>query len=70
MGGDQALAAYPVTFHLVQAAVDRAGELGEMAAHGELSVPIETPPLEQADEALARQAARRAGDKLVLTVGS
>ena len=70
MGGDQALAGYPVTFHLVQAAVDRAAELGELAARGELVVPIETLPLERADEALARQATRTTRGKLVLTVGS
>jgi NADPH:quinone reductase-like Zn-dependent oxidoreductase len=68
MGGDQALAGRPVTFHLVQAAVDRAGELGELAARGELDVPVETLPLERAEEALALQATRTMRGKLVLVI--
>ena len=41
-----------------------------MAARGELTVPIETIPFEQVDEALARQATRQARGKLVLLIGS
>ena len=69
MGAEQSLADLPVTFHLVQAAVDRAGELGAMAARGELTVPVETYPFEQAADALDRQATRQSRGKLVLIVG-
>src|SRR5262245_18206725 len=56
MGGDQALAGLPVAFQMVRAATDRAGELGDMAASGDLTVAVETLPLTQAEDALARQA--------------
>jgi NADPH:quinone reductase-like Zn-dependent oxidoreductase len=69
MGGEQALAGLPVTFQMVQAATDRAAELGELVARGELQVPVETLPLDQAADALARQASRQVRGKLVLVVG-
>ena len=53
----------------VRAATDRVGELGEMAARGELRVPVSrTFTLDQAAEALAEQATHQAPGKLVILV--
>jgi NADPH2:quinone reductase len=68
MGGDQALAGLPVTFQLVQAAVDRAGELAEMVVRGELTARVGTVPLSQAGEALERQSSRQVHGKIVVLV--
>ncbi len=68
MGIDQALAGGSVTGHLVQAAVGRAGELGELAASGSLTVAVETLPLDRAAEALDRQGSRGVRGKLVLLI--
>jgi NADPH:quinone reductase-like Zn-dependent oxidoreductase len=66
MGGDQALAGLPVTFQMVQAATERAAEIGELVASGELTLTIETLPFSRAAEALQRQASRTVRGKLVL----
>ncbi|HTS15367.1 MAG TPA: NADP-dependent oxidoreductase [Candidatus Sulfotelmatobacter sp.] len=53
----------------IRAATDRVGELGEMAARGDLRVPVSRQfPLEQAGEALAAQATHQATGKLVIVV--
>lgn len=67
-GGEQALAAVPVTFHSARFALDRVAELAALAAQGVLEVPVETFPLARAGEALARQATRQAGGKLVVRI--
>lgn len=46
MGAEQAFEGQPVSAKVVSAALDRAGELGDMAARGELEVPVETFALE------------------------
>lgn len=69
MGAQQALAHLPVSVHVVQAAVDRAGELAGLAVDGEPSLPVETLPLADAGKALARRSTRRVRGKLVLLVG-
>jgi NADPH2:quinone reductase len=68
MGIEQALAGGPVSGHNVRAAVERAGELGALAARGSLVVPVEELPLDRAAEALDRQATHRVRGKLVLKV--
>jgi NADPH:quinone reductase-like Zn-dependent oxidoreductase len=68
MGGEEALAGLPVTFHRAQAALDRVAELGDLASRGELRVGIETYPLERVGEALARQATRQVPGKLVVAI--
>ena len=67
-GGDQVLAGLPLTFHLVQAAVGRAGELGDLVTRGALTVTVESLPLAQAADAISRQATRQVRGKLVLVV--
>jgi len=69
MGGDQALADLPVTFHLVRAAVDRADELAEMAARGDLVVTVDAYPFLDTGSAIAQQATRSSRGKIVVTVG-
>jgi NADPH:quinone reductase-like Zn-dependent oxidoreductase len=68
MGGDQALAGLPVTFQMVQAATERAAEIGELVASGELTLAIETLPFNRAAEALQRQVSRTVRSKLVLVM--
>jgi NADPH2:quinone reductase len=68
MGIDQALAGQPVTGHLVQAAVDRPAELGELAAAGTVRPEIEVLPLDRAAEALDRQMSKQVRGKQVLAV--
>lgn len=68
MGIDEKLAGQPVSGQLVQAAVDRAAEVGALAAEGTLRVPTEVLPLDQAAEALDRQASKQVRGKLVLVV--
>jgi NADPH:quinone reductase-like Zn-dependent oxidoreductase len=68
MGIDQLLADGPVTGLTVAAAVERAGELGQLAAAGELDIDVEALPLERAAEAVDRQASRGVRGKLVLQV--
>ena len=68
MGIDQALAGQPVTGHLVQAAVDRASELADIAAAGALRPEVEVLALERAAEALDRQMSKQVRGKQVLAV--
>jgi NADPH2:quinone reductase len=68
MGLEQALAGGPVSGHNVRAAINRAAELGALAASGSLVVPLEELPLDRAAEALDRQATHRVRGKLVLRV--
>lgn len=69
-GLDQALADSPVRGVVVRAATDRAGELAELAASGQLTVPIEVLPFEQTGEAIDRQASKMVRGKLVLRIGT
>jgi NADPH:quinone reductase-like Zn-dependent oxidoreductase len=69
MGLDQALAGGSVAGRVVAAAVDRVGELGDLAASGAISVPVEALPLHRAADAMDRQASRGVRGKLVLIVG-
>jgi NADPH:quinone reductase-like Zn-dependent oxidoreductase len=66
MGLDLALAGTPVRGVVVQAAVDRVAELGELAARGEITVPIEVVPFEEARSAIDRQASKMVRGKLVV----
>lgn len=70
MGADQAFAGQPVTAVMVRAATDAASvaELGRLAAAGELKVPVEVLPLDQAADAIHRQSTRGNRGKLVLAV--
>jgi len=68
MGGAEALADLPVTFHLANAALGRVDELAEAATRGELDVAVETFPLDQTADALARQMTRQARGKLVVVI--
>jgi NADPH:quinone reductase-like Zn-dependent oxidoreductase len=68
MGVEQAFAGQPVTAVYIRAAVDRVAELGELAATGRLSVPVDVLPLDRAAEAVHRQSTRGNRGKLVLTV--
>jgi NADPH:quinone reductase len=68
MGIDQALADQPVRGQLIVAAPDRVGELGDLAANGTITVPVEVMPLDRGAEALDRQAGRHVHGKLVLVV--
>lgn len=68
MGAEQAFEGQPVTALVVRAATDRAAELGELAADGALTVPVEVLPLDRAAEAIDRQATRQVRGKLVLTI--
>jgi NADPH:quinone reductase len=65
----EAFAGQPVTALPVRAAVDRVGELGELAASDRLSVAVEVIPLDRAAEAVHRQSMRGNRGKLVLAVG-
>jgi NADPH:quinone reductase-like Zn-dependent oxidoreductase len=69
MGLDQALADSPVRGVTVRAATDRAGELGGLAARGQITVPVVVVPFEQAGAAIDRQASKMVRGKLVLQVG-
>ena len=64
----EALADGPVSGHKVWAAPGRAGELGEMAAQGLITVPVETLPLARAAEAIDRQASHGLRGKLGLVI--
>jgi NADPH2:quinone reductase len=68
MGADQVLADQPVSGILVAAAVDRAAELGELAATGRITVPIQVLPLHQAADALDRQGTQQVRGKQVLVL--
>ena len=68
MGIDAALAGQPVTGQLVQAAVDRVAELGEVAAAGKLQADVEVLPLERAGDAIDRQMSKQVRGKQVVTV--
>ncbi|MEA2621484.1 MAG: hypothetical protein QOH61_394 [Chloroflexota bacterium] len=67
-GAETVLADQPISFALVSAAPMRVGELGEMAARGELSVPVEVVPLEDAGRALQAIGAASVRGKLVIGV--
>ena len=69
MGAEAAFEGQSVRVRPVRAAVNRAGELAHLAAEGTLKVPLETLPLDQAPEAVHRQATRGNRGKLVLKVG-
>ena len=69
MGVDQAFAGRPVKAKGVQAAVDRVGELGELAAAGSLKVDVEVLPFERAADAIHRMSTKGNRGKLVLSVG-
>jgi NADPH:quinone reductase-like Zn-dependent oxidoreductase len=70
MGIDQVLADQPVTGQLVQAAVDRAAELAEMAAAGRIRAEVEVVPLERAADALDRQMGKQVRGKQVLAIAT
>ena len=70
MGLEQALADEAVRGVVVQAAHGRVGELGELAAKGQITVPIEVVPFEEANAAIDRQASKMVRGKLVLRIGS
>lgn len=67
-GGETVLADLPVSFALVSAALNRVGELAEMAARGEIRVPLEVVPLEEGDRALQAMASAGIRGKLVIGV--
>ena len=67
-GLEQAFAGQPVTAVAVRAALDRVAELGELAATGRLTVPVEVVPLEKAADAVHRQSTRGNRGKLVLGI--
>jgi NADPH:quinone reductase-like Zn-dependent oxidoreductase len=67
-GAAEAFAGLPVSALAVQAATDRAGELGALAASGDLQVPVQTMPLEDASQALDNQTAGNVRGKQVLVV--
>jgi NADPH:quinone reductase len=69
-GAAEAFADQPVSALVVQAATDRAGELGALAANGDLQVPVQTMPLEDATQALDNQTGGRVRGKQVLVVDS
>lgn len=70
MGLDQALAGTPVRGVVVQAAVHRVAELADLAERGQITVPIEVVPFEDARSAIDRQASKMVRGKLVLQVGA
>jgi NADPH:quinone reductase len=67
-GTDEAFAGQPVSASMVRAATERAGELGALAASGDLQVPVQAMPLEDASKALDNQSAGKVRGKQVLTV--
>lgn len=69
MGAEQAFEGQPVSAKVVAAALDRAAELGNMAARGEIEVPVETFALEDTGAALDKQATRQVAGKLVILIG-
>jgi NADPH:quinone reductase-like Zn-dependent oxidoreductase len=68
MGATEAFEGQPVAAKNVRAALDRVGELGELAAAGKLQVPVEVLPLDRAAEAIHRQSTRGNRGKLVLAI--
>jgi NADPH:quinone reductase-like Zn-dependent oxidoreductase len=68
MGIEQVLADGPVTGIGIAAAVDRAAELGQLAAVGRLEVATEVLPLDRAAEALDRQMTKQVRGKQVLRI--
>ena len=68
-GAEQALEGRPVSARVVAGEGQRAGELGALAASGDLAVRIEAISLDDAERAIARQATRRVPGKLVLVTG-
>lgn len=68
MGIDQALAGLPISGVAVSAAPDRVTELANLVALGTLKVPVEVLELEQAREAIDRQASKQVRGKLVLRI--
>jgi NADPH:quinone reductase-like Zn-dependent oxidoreductase len=69
MGLEQALADTAVRGVVVQAAHGRVAELGELAAKGQMTVPIVVIPFEETRSAIDRQAAKTVRGKLVLRIG-
>lgn len=67
-GAQDVLADLPVTFALVSAALTRVGELAEMAARGDVTVPVEVVPLEDAGRALEAIGSASVRGKLVIGV--
>ena len=68
MGLDEALAGQAVTGHFVGPALDRVGELGDLAAAGRLTIETEVLPLDRAAEALNRQMTKTVRGKQVLVI--
>jgi len=67
-GIEEILGDGPVTGRAVTFAPERAGELAALAADGALTVPVEVLPLEEAADAIDRQASRQVRGKLVLAI--
>jgi NADPH:quinone reductase-like Zn-dependent oxidoreductase len=67
-GAEDAFADEPISVAVVSANFGRLGELGELAARGEIKVSTEKVPLEDAGRALQAIAAARVRGKLVITV--
>jgi NADPH:quinone reductase-like Zn-dependent oxidoreductase len=67
-GIDEALTGLPIQGALVSAALGRVGEIAAFVARGQVQVPIESVPLEDADRALAAIGSGAVRGKQVLTV--
>lgn len=68
MGLDQALSGQAVTGHFIGPALDRVGELGDLAAAGRLRIETEVLSLDRAAEALDRQMGKTVRGKQVLAI--
>jgi NADPH:quinone reductase-like Zn-dependent oxidoreductase len=66
-GAESVLGEFPISFALVSASLSRVGELAEKAVNGEIRVPVEVVPLDDAGRAL--QAIGSAGVRGKLVIG-
>ncbi len=68
MGADEVFAGQPVTVALVNATLERAGELGELASQGKIRVRLTTLSFDEAATALDRQSSGSVRGKQVLVI--
>jgi NADPH:quinone reductase-like Zn-dependent oxidoreductase len=67
-GAEDVLAEQPVRVAIVNAALDRVGELAQLVASGQVRLPIETVSLQDAGRALAEIGSARVRGKQVVTI--
>ena len=67
-GADEAFAGELTKVSMVSAALDRVGELGDLAVRGKLGVPTESVPLDDAGRALHAMARPGVRGKLVIVM--